>query len=376
MRRGMLSHGIAVVFALAMLLTTFAWGGTALAAPAAPGAVYVLTNAVGGNAVAVFDRAADGTLTPVGTVATGGLGTDGGLGSQGALVLSKNNRWLFAVNAGSDDISIFDVSQAGPRLVDRVGSGGVRPISLTVHGDLLYVLNAGGNGNITGFHVGADGTLTPLAGSTRPLSSSAAGPAQVQFSPDGDLLVVTEKATNTIDTYIVGADGIASGPAAQPSAGSTPFGFAFDTRGRLIVSEAFGGAPGAGAVSSYSVDAQGALAAISPSAPDHQGAPCWLVVTKNGRYAYTTNAASGSISGYGIAPDGSLTLLDADGVTGDTGAGSKPIDLDLSQNSHYLYALTAGNGSIAAFEVHSDGSLTSLPGAGGLPASAVGMAAR
>ena len=369
MHRGMLFRGIRAVFVLALLMTTFAWSGAALAA-SAPGAVYVLTNAASGNAVAIFDRAGDGTLTAAGSVATGGLGTGGGLGSQGALILSDNNRWLFAVNAGSNEISSFAVDHAGLTLVDRVSSGGLRPISLTVHNDLLYVLNAGGSGNITGFRVGADGTLTPLAGSTQPLSSAAAGPAQVQFSPDGRLLVVTEKATNMIDTYTVGADGIAAGPISQPSAGSVPFGFAFDTRGRLIVSEAFG------AVSSYTVDAQGVLGVISASVPDHQRAPCWLVITKNGRYAYTANAGSDSISGYAVAPDGSLSLLDADGVTGLTGAGGHPIDMDLSQNSQYLYALNSGNGTIAAFRVQADGSLTSLTGAGGLPAGAVGLAAR
>lgn len=370
MYRRVLTRAPAVVFALALLLTTFAWSGAALAAPVAPGAVYTLTNATGGNAVVIFNRAADGALTAGGTVATGGLGSGAGLGSQGALVLSQNNRWLFAVNAGSNDISSFEVSRDGLRLVDRASSGGVLPISLAVHGDLLYVLNAGGSGNITGFHVGADGTLTQLNGSTRPLSSGAAGPAQVQFSPGGELLVVTEKATNMIDTYTVDHDGIAHGPVAQPSSGSTPFGFAFDKRGLLIVSEAFG------AVSSYGVDENGTLQVVSPSALDHQSAPCWIAVTKNGRYAYTANAGSGSISGYHVAPDGRLTLLDADGLTGSTGAGSHPIDMDLSQNSQYLYVLTSGNGGIAAFGVQSDGSLVSLSGAGGLPASVVGLAAR
>src|SRR4029077_626960 len=104
-----------------------------------------------------------------------GLGTGSGLGSQGALVLSENGRWLFAVNAGSDDISVFSVDREELTLASRVSSGGTRPISMTVYRDLLYVLNAGGSGNITGFNIGRHGALTPISNSTRPLSGGAAG---------------------------------------------------------------------------------------------------------------------------------------------------------------------------------------------------------
>src|SRR5437660_7834359 len=136
----------------------------------APGAVFALTNQVAGNSVAIYVRAADGTLTWAGSVATGGTGAGSGLGSQGALALSDDGRWLFAVNAGSNDISAFRVSPRGLTLTSRVASGGVRPISLTAHGDVLYVLNAGGDGNISGFTVGGGGALTAIAGSTRPRS--------------------------------------------------------------------------------------------------------------------------------------------------------------------------------------------------------------
>lgn len=376
MYRSMRSRGISVVLALAVLMTTLLWSGSALAASSPAGAVYTLTNAAAGNQVAIFNRDDDGTLTPAGTVATGGLGSGGGLGSQGALVLSEDNRWLFVVNAGSNDISSFAVRHDGLKLVDRVDAGGLRPISLTVHNDLLYVLNAGGSGNISGFRVGAHGALTPLAGSTRPLSGSAVGPAQVQFSPDGDLLIVTEKNTNLIDSYRVAQNGLATGPTAQPSAGSTPFGFAFAKRNRLIVSEAFGGAAGAGAVSSYRVSDKGTLKPASASAPDHQTAPCWVAVTENGRYAYTTNTGSDSISGYEVAQDGSLSLLNANGVTGALSAGSHPIDMGFSRESRYLYVLNSGNGTIAGFRVRSNGSLSSVAGASALPASVVGLAAR
>src|SRR2546425_8101980 len=175
-------------------------------------AVYTLTNQVAGNAVAVFDRAADGTLTAAGTIATGGTGTGGGLGSQGAVALSDDGRRLFAVNAGSNDVSVFSVGPAGLSLASRTASGGTLPISLTVHGNALYVLNAGGAGNISGVTVGATGGLTPIPGSIQPLSATNVGPAQGSFSPDGRRLVVTEETTNLLDGYPVDPNGAARGP--------------------------------------------------------------------------------------------------------------------------------------------------------------------
>jgi 6-phosphogluconolactonase (cycloisomerase 2 family) len=304
------------------------------------------------------------------------MGTGAGLGSQGSVVLSKNGRWLFAVNAGSSDVSVLEVYNGGVELalIDREPSGGTLPISLTSHGNLLYVLNAGTPNNITGFRVGKDGRLTAIPGSTRPLSAASTGPAQVAFDPAGDVLVVTEKATNRIVTFPVGPDGIPGAGVVHASSGLTPFGFAFDNLGRVFVSEAFGGAMDASALSSYTLLSNGVLDTVSASVPTHQTAACWTAVS--GRYAYTTNAGSGSVSGYRIAPDGSVTLLDPDGRTGDTGAGSSPIDAVFSANGRFLYVLTAGSHEIVPFEVHADGSLTELSAVMGLPAGMVGLAAR
>src|ERR1043166_1665556 len=149
----------------------------------APGAVYALTNQAGGNAVAMYARAANGSLSWIGAVPTGGTGTGASLGSQGALALSDDGRWLFAVNAGSNDVSAFRITSSGLSLANRVASGGVGPSSVTVHGNLLYVLNAGGAGNISGFSIGADGALTPLSGSTPALSGAGGGPAPGSFRP-------------------------------------------------------------------------------------------------------------------------------------------------------------------------------------------------
>jgi 6-phosphogluconolactonase (cycloisomerase 2 family) len=300
------------------------------------------------------------------------------LRSQGALILSEDDSFLFAVNAGSNEISVFAVEEpTGLTLVDKVDSGGLHPTSLTVHRDLLYVLNGGGTANITGFTVGRRGRLRPLRGSTRPLSGSDVDPAQVEFSPDGKVLVVTEKATNLIDTYTVGDDGLATAPTPHVSNGMTPFGFEFKGPALLIVSEAFGDAPGLGASSSYEVSAIGNLKVVSGSVANFGTASCWLVVTDGGDYAYVSNTVSHSITGYSIGRNGKLRLLDRDGQTALTGNGSFPTDMALTNGSAFLYVLNGGTGVVSVFRVERDGSLSGLPSpASALPPGAQGIAAR
>lgn len=339
------------------------------------GAVYTMSNAADSNAVLIFDRSFDGRLRAAGAVPTGGTGSGGGLGNQGGLVLSDDERWLLAVNAGSADISVFQVQRRGLRLVSRTPSGGTRPISVTIHRRLVYVLNAGSD-SITGFTLSRQGTLDPLAGSTRALSGAAVDPAQIEFNPGGDVLVVTEKATNQIVTYQVGQDGLPGDPQVQASAGQTPFGFAFGRRDQLFVSEAFGGAPDQSAVSSYEIDDDGGLQTVSASAGTTETAACWVVVTPDGRFVYTTNTGSGSITGYEVGFDGALTILNANGRTGVTSTGSSPIDMALSRSGHFLYSLNSGTRTIGAFLVTHSGDLVRLTFTGGLPASANGLAAR
>lgn len=338
------------------------------------GAVYTMTNAAEGNEILIFDRSADGTLEAAGSAATDGLGTGAGLGNQGGLVLSRGNRMLFAVNAGSNEISVFRVGRRGLRLVQTIPSGGDLPISIAVHHNLLYVLHAAGSGSVTGFRINWFGGLRPIPGSTRPLSGAdVAGPAQASFSPDGRTLVVTEKTTNMLVTYRVGRWGLLGDPTAHESAGETPFGFAFARRRLLLVSEAFGGAPDASTLSSYAVGRHASVRVLDPAVATTETAACWVIVTGNGRYAYTTNTGSGTITGFAIGHRGDLDLLDADGVTASTGAG--PIDMAFSRSSRFLYALNSGDGSLSIFGVGSDGSLESVGGVDGLPEGTNGLAA-
>jgi 6-phosphogluconolactonase (cycloisomerase 2 family) len=371
-------RGARVLLAAVFLILLVAGFASPVAADSdgGPDAVYTITNAAEGNEVVVFDRAPDGNLTFQGMYPTDGLGTGAGLGSQGALALGgENNRLLFTVNAGSNEISVFAVQVDGLELLDVVDSGGEMPISLTINDRLLYVLNAGGSGNITGFLIRRNGHLSPLEGSTQPLSNggvgAAPGPAQISFDQDGSVLVVTEKMSNMIDVYEV-RNRRAQEPVTYPSAGQTPFGFAFDRRDHLIVSEAFGGAANASALSSYKVD-QDQFEGISASIPTTQTAACWVVLSKNERYAYTTNTGSSSISSYRIGSGGDLTLLDAQ--AGLTGEGSSPIDMALSNHGRFLYAISGGTATISAFQVAADGSLEPL-GEVSVPAGSLGLAAQ
>ena len=327
------------------------------------GAVYVLSNGTAGNAVLAYARNDDGSLTPAGSYSTGGIGTGAGLGDQGALVLSADGRFVFAVNAGSNSVAELQVTGDSLKLRAVVPSNGTTPLSVAVHGDLLYVLNGGGS--INGYRLVGNG-LEPIAGSTRSLGAGTSGPAQVQFSPDGDRLVVTEKGSSTIDTFAIGEGGVAGAPVTTASTGGTPFGFDFDAAGHLLVSNA------AGSASSYSVGADGHANVISGGVATGQAAPCWLVASKDGRFAYTANGGGGTISSFGIGANGSLTLLN--GTAASFGAGSHPLDLAISPDGRFLYNLTDGFHRISGFAIGADGSLTSVGSLGDLPVSAEGIA--
>ena len=337
------------------------------------GRVFTSTNAVAGNELLVYAAPRSGALTLEARLATQGQGTGTGLGNQGAVTLSGNGRFVFVVNALSNSVSTFAIRRNGLELRSTVDSGGQRPISVTEHDGIVYVLNAAGAGNVSGFR-NVSGTLQPLLGSTQPLSAaSGTGSAQVGFSPHGDVLLVTEKATNKLTSYRVRRDGRVDAPVVTASAGVTPFGFAFDRRGNALVSEAFGGAANASAVSSYGFEdwAPAKPTVISASVADTQSAACWVVVTPNGRYAYVTNTGSGTISSYNVQRSGTLALAEAIAAT----SGAGPIDAAISADGRGLFVLNAGSNSITSFAIGRDGSLTAAASATGLPAGSNGLAA-
>ena len=339
------------ILAILALVLGFSGATPAVAASdVGTGAVYTLTNDPSGNRVLIFERSADGTLASAGSVATGGNG--GALGSQGSLAMSGDRQWLYAVNSGSGTISALAIHGTTLRVTAVVPSGGTAPNSVTAHGDLVYVLNAGGTPTISGFTRTSTG-LAPIAGSTRLLASPNAGAVEIAFSPSGRVLVVSDKGANAIETFALNADGTPGAANVFASSGPAPFGFAFAKENVVVFSEAASIPAGSSSASSYTITHDGSLTTASGSVSTTQGAACWLVTTGNGRFAYTANAASGSLSLFAIAADTGALRLEQPVAAGGL---AHPIDMAVTSNDGFLYVLASG--SIAGYRVDAAGSLT------------------
>jgi YVTN family beta-propeller protein len=337
----------------------FAVGFLLLAANAmaSNGALYTQTNDPNGNTVQRFDRAPDGSLTPGGTFATGGLGLASLGGRQGAVELSGDGRYLYAVNAGSDSVSVIRTGHRRTQLIGTVSSRGTAPASIAEHHGRVYVLNSGGTPSVTAYWRLPAGSLRPVA--TRELAAGAQGPAQVSVTPDGRSLVVSERVSNRLETLPLDRFGRPGAPVVTASSGAVPFGFGISPQGTIVVSEA-----GASTVSSYRLAHDGALRTVTASLPVGQGAACWVAVSPQGRFAYTGNAAGG-ISGFAIGRDRSLTAL---GTT----LTPSPRDLDFDATGRFLHAVSP-TGVVSSYRVGLDGSLTlagTAPAAAGITGAA------
>ena len=334
-------------------------------------AVYTMTNATPTNELVVFPRSSAGALGSPASYPTGGAGTGVGLGSDNAVQIGPEGRWLLTVNAGSNTLSLFDLTGQKPRLVSVANSGGLTPNSVALVHDRFYVLNSGSPANVAGFTVTSTGLILPIGGAVQYLST--ASPVAPQIGYSNGFVFVTEKATNSIDVFADASDGSLSPAMVLPSNGATPFGFLFDGRGHLIVTEAQGAATGASTVSSYAVSNTGVIATISAAVPNFQTAACWIAISQNQKYIYTANTDSDNISEYQLASNGSVTLVGA-GIAATVAAGSKPADLAFSSHGRFLYVSNGGLGTISGWAVAPDGSLTSV-GTFSLPISVTGLAA-
>jgi 6-phosphogluconolactonase (cycloisomerase 2 family) len=339
--------------------------------------VFVQTNELTGNQIAVYRRGHDGQLARVGTYATGGLGgiaapgtESDRLASQGSLALA-GQRLLIAVNAGSDTISAFRVHGDRLELENVLPSGGQFPASVAVHGKLVYVLNSGGTGIVQGFVIHGHG-LTPLPGSARSLGLAntdppnfLTSPGQVGFTPDGSKLIVTTKASkSTIEVFDVRRNGrLSPTSVSNPSATPVPFAFTFDPAGRLVSGEA-----GTSSVTTYVLGGDGRLTGPQ-SLSDGQVALCWIV--RAGDFYYVSNTGSNTLSGYRIDAAGRPSLVTPTGVVATTPAG--PIDLAVSGG--FLYAQTGTAGTVEEFRIESSGALTRIGSVTGLPPGMEGIAA-
>jgi len=339
--------------------------GNASAASNVVGHVYVNDNTAGVNTIAAFDRHADGTLTPVpgSPFPAGGAGTGAGIGSQGALQTTSDGKYLLAVDAGSNEISVLRIGpDGGLKAVGSgpVSSGGIEPVSIAIHDDLVYVANAGNGGsNYTGFTLNPGGHLRPVANSTVTLPDGST-PGDILFNGDGTRVVGARVGTSLIDSFTVGADGRLTAAPGSPFAaqGPGPFGSEFRPTDptELYVSNAHGGA-GNGTVSAFSDGSDGTLTSIGASPfADFQTAPCWVEISSDGQFLFTVNTASNSISRYSIGSDGSLGLI---GSTPLATANAGAEDARLAPDGGTLWVVDTGAGAISAFAVDG-GNLTEL----------------
>ena len=337
--------------------------------------VWVQTNEVTGNRIVVYDRSPDGTLSHAGTYATGGNGGAAApgtesdhLASQGSLGYDSGHSVLIAVNAGSNTVTTFKVH--GDRLQGRkvVASGGEFPASIAVHGRLVYVLNAGGTGIVQGYWLRGH-HLRPIAGSARSLGLAngnppnfLSSPGQVGFSPNGRKLLVTTKTSGSnIDVFRVRSDGtLSAAPVVNGSATPVPFAFTFTPQGRLASGEA-----GASSLTTYELNGDGTLG-DPRSATDGQTALCWIV--RAGGFYFVSNTGSNNVSSFTVGADGTPSLLAA--VAGTTNMGN----IDLTVSGRYLYVQTGLAGTIDGFQINGDGSLTSISSVTGLPVGQEGIA--
>ena len=337
------------------------------------GAVFVMTNAADKNEIISYERWPDGSLTEAHRFATGGRGSGGTtdpLGSQGSLTLTQDHSFLLAVNAGSSEISVFQVHGPWLQLVDKILCGGAEPVSIAESHHLVYVANAGGNSNVAGFVLNANGKLIAIPGSISYLSTSNSGPGSVAFSPNGPFLLVTEKVTNAIDVFPVQHNGRLGPIVVNPSAGPGAFAVSFAPNGAALVSETGPmGTQNTGAISSYAVESNGQLSTISASVATMGTATCWQAVRPGGRLVYTSNSGSSNISGFVIGNNGTLTPLPGTLVAMLPG-GSTNLDAATSADGKFLYTLDSGTGKVSILGIEQNGKLEPLGEVGGVKASA------
>jgi 6-phosphogluconolactonase len=338
------------------------------------GAVFVMNNDANENDVIAFERAANGTLGESVSYDTHGRGSGGitdPLESQGSLTLSHDHSLLFTVNAGSGDITIFNVhNSAALSFLSKTPSGGAQPSAIAEFNGLVYVLNSGGAGSLVGFNLNNGGQLKQIKNSTAFLTGTTTGGASLAFSPDGQFLVVTERVANNIDVFHVQPDGTLSPIVVNPNPAPGTFSVAFAPEGVAIVSETGpAGATNGSAISSYKVNSNGTLTAITHSLPTFAAGNCWDAITPDGRWVYTSNSGSDSISGFNIGKDGSLTPIGGT-VLGNNPSGSHNVDIAVSADGKFVYTINSQSGNIGVFAINQqDGSLTSLGQAGDLPKS-------
>lgn len=342
------------------------------------GAVYTMDNSALGNSVHVYHRLGNNRLVFAEAVSTGGAGTGQSLGNQGAIQIDPSESFLYVVNAGSDSISVFAITEDSLELRQTIESEGHRPLSLAVNQGRLYVLNAGGSvgfsDSVAGFQIDGSGLLTPIEDSVATLSTAVTRPAQIGVSPDGASLVVTERETHKISIFEIDAAGRPLNLQAHDSEGLTPFGFEFGVRGALVIAEGVLGNTNASSVSSYALQSASSLTVLTSSAPTFQTAACWLVLSPDKKIAFTTNPGSDSISRFSLNFDGELTLKRHWRKI--LKRGDRPLDIAVTKDSQALYVLLSGSDQLAMIPIHASRKRVRVAQRLSVPTGANGLAVR
>jgi 6-phosphogluconolactonase len=319
--------------------------------------------------VLAYERLFDGRLNLKQKLATGGRGSGGTtdpLQSQGSLTLSGDHNLLFAINSGSGTISSFHLLDGLPILIDQEPTGGSEPVAVTEHNGKVYVLNAGGNGAIVVFSADNIGRLRQIPNSTVHLTATHSGGSSISVSPDGKNLAVIEKVPNNIDILPIHSDGTLGTLVVNHSVTPGAFSGSFTPSGKYLVSENQPNGTDISSISSYAVNADGTVTAISQSLPTRGDGNCWNVITPNGKYIYADNSATATIAGFSVTPSGELAPVGST-IVGNEQSGATNLDIAVSSDGKYIYTLNSGAGSVGIFLIDRDGTLQSLGEIDGLP---------
>ena len=362
---------------IARYLVTLAIGSSVVTASLAaqtytsePHVIFFMTNNADHNQVVAYKNRADDSFVETGRFETGGRGSGGSvlsLESQGSLTLSQDHSFLFAVNAGSGELSVFRVQDASLFLISKVPTGGAVPVSVAQRQNRVYVLNQGGTGAVVGFNMDPVGHLTKIPNSTALLSANLVAGEEVSISPDGQFVVVIEQLvdpasttqkSNNIDTFKIQPDGTLGPIVENPSAGPGAFSSAFTPNGTLIVTEAGPPTqPAESGISSYNIQPNGTVTTITQSVPTDGLATCWNVITPNAKFVYAVNAGTSNISGFSIASNGALAPIGST-ILASNPPNSASLDIAVSSDGRLLFNLNPASGTIGVFRIESDGTLS------------------
>jgi len=334
--------------------------------------VFVLSNDNVKNEVLTYQLGDDGQFALRDHVATGGLGSGGTtdpLQSQGSLTLSGDHSLLFAVNSASGTVSSFKLRNGLPSLADTEPSGGAFPVAVTEHNGTLYVLNAGGSGAVESFRIDGPGKLHDVTTSKVFLTGLNSGGSSISVSPNGQWLVVIEKASNSIDVFPVHSDGTLGTVVANKSVTPGVFATVFTPSGQLIVSENQPNGTDVSSISTYTINSNGSLTAITQSLRTFGDGNCWNAISPNGKWVYVDNAGTFTVAGFSIAPTGALTPI-ANTILSTLPDGATNLDMTISGDGKFLFNLQSGAGTIGVWTINSDGTLNPQEDIQGLPKTA------